>query len=113
MAFVLFLCTVKSFVELARYLLKLPEVSGHYLLSERFSQDPIENYFGRQRAAGGYSQNPTVQACITNAQSLRVQGSHALNPVRGNSSRKRRLFHDKEIIDNTPLPKRKRQTKKK
>lgn len=29
------------------------EVSGHYLLSERFSQDPVENYFGRQRAAGG------------------------------------------------------------
>lgn len=98
-------------MELTRYLLKLPEVSGHYLLSERFSQDPIENYFGRQRAAGGYSQNPTVKACITNAQS-RVQGSHALDPVRGNSSRKRRLFKDKEVIDDTPLQKRQRQTKK-
>lgn len=69
-------------MELTRYLLKLPEVSGHYLLSERFSQDPIENFFGRQRAAGGYSQNPTVHASITQAQSLRVQGSHALDPVR-------------------------------
>ena len=90
---------MKSFVDLTRYLLKLPELSGHYLLSERFSQDPIENYFGRQRAAGGYSQHPTVQACITNTQSLRVQGSHALDPVRGNSSRKRRLFQSKEVID--------------
>ena len=100
-------------MELTRYLLKRPEVSGHYLLSERFSQDPIENYFGRQRAAGGYSQNPTVQACVNNAQSLRVQGSHALNPVRGNSSRKRRLFNDTEIIDETPLPKKKRHASKK
>ena len=101
-----------SFVELTRYLLRRPEVSGHYLLSERFSQDPVENYFGRQRAAGGYSQNPTVQACVTNAQSLRVQGSLALNPVRGNSSRKRRHFNA-EIIDDTPLPKRKRHATRK
>ena len=104
---------VNSFVELTHYLLELPEVSGHYLLSERFSQDPVENYFSRQRAAGGYNQNPSVQQCIRNAQSLRVQGSHALNPVRGNSSRKCRLFQDSEIIDETPLPKRKRKTPQK
>ncbi len=40
---------------------------------------------GEKRAAGGYSQNPTVQAYIGNAQSLHIQGSHALNAVRGNS----------------------------
>jgi hypothetical protein len=41
-------------VKLTSYLLKRPEVSGHYLLSERFSQDPVENYFGQQRAAGAW-----------------------------------------------------------
>ena len=44
--------------ELTHYFLELPEVSGHYLLSERFSQDPVENYFGHQRTASGYNQNP-------------------------------------------------------
>ena len=65
--------SVKSFVEITRYLLKLPGVTGHYFLSERLSQDPIENYFGRQRARGGRSDNPTVKACLENAQSLCVQ----------------------------------------
>ena len=98
---------VKSFVELTRYLLNLPCTAGHYLLSEHFSQDPLENYFGQQRARGGYSHNPTMQACIASAQSLRVQGSMAMVPVWGNSSRKKRLF-SKEVIDHTPLPKRPR-----
>lgn len=70
--------SVKSFVEIMRYLLKLPGVTGHYFLSERLSQDHIEKYFGRQRARGGRSDNPTVKACVENAQSLRVQGSFAL-----------------------------------
>ena len=34
--------SVKSFVEITCYLLKLPGVTGHYFLSECLSQDPIE-----------------------------------------------------------------------
>ena len=86
-------------------------VSEQYVLSECFSQDPLENYFGQLRARGGRCENPTVQASLESAQSLRVQGSLAMQPVRGNSSRKRRLFHGQEIIDETPLPKRRRQKK--
>lgn len=40
---------VKSFVEMARFLLK-PGTERLSLLSERISQDPLENYFGMQRA---------------------------------------------------------------
>ncbi len=76
--------TVKSFVELTRYLLGLSSEKCPYLLSEHFSQDPLENYFGQQRSRGGRNQNPTVQACLTSAQSLRVQGSMAMVPLRGN-----------------------------
>ncbi len=43
--------TVMSFVEMAKYLLS--QGDGLYVLSKRFSQDPIENYFGQQRARGG------------------------------------------------------------
>ena len=42
----LFLIAVKSFTELGPQLLKLPNVD--YLLSEVFSQDPLERYFSRQ-----------------------------------------------------------------
>ena len=38
---------------MARYLLK--EKSGLFLLSERFTQDPLESFFGQQRARGGSS----------------------------------------------------------
>jgi len=102
---------VRSFVEVVRYLTNLPGVTGQYVLSECFSQDPLENYFGQLRACGGRCENPTVKASLESAQSLRVQGSLAMEPVRGNSSRKRRLFHGKEIIDDTPLPKRRGQKK--
>jgi hypothetical protein len=102
--------TVRSFVEATRYLLTLPGVTGQYLLSERFSQDPLENYFSRQRASGGRCDNPTASNTLNSAQSLRVQGSLALQSVRGNCSHKRRLFADQQpVIDDTPLPKRPRQ----
>ena len=81
------------------------------MLSECFSQDPLENYFGQVCARGGRCENPTVKACLESAQSLRVQGSFAMQPIRGNSSRKRRLFQGQEVIDNAPLPKRRRQKK--
>ena len=84
---VTYLCfTVKSFVGLSKYLLSLPGLSGKYLLSEHFSQDPVENYFGQLRSAGGWCQNPTLQSCIYSSQSLRVQGSMSMLPVRGNST---------------------------
>ena len=99
---------MKSFVELSKKLLTEPDLKGKYILSDHFSQDPLENYFGQQRSSGGWCQNPTVSSCLTSAQSLRIQGSMAMLPVRGNSSRKRRVLKDANMIDNTPLPKRKR-----
>ena len=73
---------VKSFVEMARYLLS--QEQGLFLLSEKISQDPLENYFGQQRARGGRNEHPNMQQCIHNAAALRVQKSFALNPVMGN-----------------------------
>ncbi len=91
---------------MSKYLLALDDKL--YLLSERISQDPIENYFGLQRARGGRNENPTLQQCLTNASAIRVQKSQALDPVKGNCRRKKRLFDGKDVIDETPLPKRKR-----
>ena len=100
--------TVLSFVEMTRYLLTLPGNENLSLLSERVSQDPLENYFGMQRTRGGRCDNPTIQQSLQNAIAIRAQHSLELDRVQGNSRRKRRLFDDFPKIDDTPLPKRKR-----
>ena len=99
---------VNSFVEVTTILLGVPGVT--YLLSERFCQDPLESFFGKQRYKGGYGDNPSVQEFLDNTVSIRVQGSAALEPLRGNCTRKRKL---PLMVDDTPLPKRKRKKSKK
>lgn len=95
---------MKSFVEVTRYLLRLDGV--HFVLSGKFCQDPLENFFGKQRMRGGYSDNPTVKSFIYGTSSLRIQGSVALDPVRGNSTRGKPRAPIE--VDDTPLPKRQR-----
>ena len=95
---------------MTKYLLSRHE--GLFLLSERISQDPLENYFGKQRAQGGRNENPNLQQCLRNASALQIQKSGALDPVRGNCRRKRHMNIDEaEVIDASPLPKRKRSSK--
>lgn len=112
------LSVVHSFIDLTRFILTKHSEENLFLLSERLSQDPLENYFGKQRARGGRSNNPTMQCTLQNAGALCIQKSLALDPVRGNSSQKCRLFAESDQgltvhnIDNTPLPKRHRTTKK-
>ena len=96
---------VKSFVELARYLLSIDGV--RYLLSERFNQDALEEFFGMQRGHGGRCDNPTIMQFIKNTVSLRIQKSAVLPPAQGNCGRKR----TKDImVDDTPLLKRRRKS---
>ena len=100
---------MNSFVEMTRYLLSQPDSKDLFLLSERVSQDPLENYFGKQRARGGRCDNPSMKECIQNSIAIRAQQGLELDHVRGNSRYKRRVTYDTEVIDDTPLPKRKRQ----
>ena len=102
-----YIIPVHSFVEMTKLLLSVPGVE--FFLSERLCQDPLESFFGKQRAAGGRNDNPTVHQFCHNTVSLRVQGSAALEPAHGNC---RKRFTTTTIIDDTPLPKRKRWSKK-
>lgn len=88
---------------MCKYLLKLPGAKA--VLSERFNQDPLESFFGKQRSHGGHNDNPTVRDFVYNTTSLRVQGSLAKDPVRGNCRRRPRR---EDVIDDIPLPKRRR-----
>ena len=92
---------------MTRYLLRIDDRSALYVLSEHISQDPLENYFGRQRGRGARNDNPSAKECLQNSAADRILGSIAQLPVRGNSSRKR-LHFTEEHIDDTPLPKRPR-----
>ena len=62
---------------MTKLLLSQPQDPGTtnklYLLSERISQDPLENYFGKQRARGGKNENHNLQQCVQNATALHVQ----------------------------------------
>ena len=90
------------------YLLDVPGVS--YVLTERFNQDPLESFFGKQRMRGGYNDNPNVKTFLKNTQSLRVQGSVALKPMRGNCRRSKGK-ENTIAVDSTPLPERARKSK--
>ena len=92
-------------VEIIPLLLKVKGVK--YMLTEKFCQDPLENFFGKQRMKGGSNNNPNVATFLKNTASLRIQGSVALKPIRGNCRRGKENINNIEV-DDSPLPKRKR-----
>ena len=73
---------------MAPKLLALPGVK--YLLSERYCQDPLESFFGKQRAIGRYNSNPTVEQYLHNSNQLRIIHTLGLDPIRSNIRGQRR-----------------------
>ena len=71
--------TVHSIIEAAKFLLQL---HVKYVLTERFCQDPLENYFGQQRAIGARKDNPSVCDFGFNDNSIRNQ--KIFRPIAGN-----------------------------
>ena len=98
--------TILAAVECARYLLS----SGMpYVLTEKFNQDNAEECFGRQRAMGRHSDNPTIHQFGYDANSIRIQRS--IQTVFGNTSGKYSGLKKKSSwynVDNCALAKRKR-----
>ena len=73
-----------------------------YVLSEKFCQDDIENYFGKQRATGRRKDNPNVRDTGYNDNMIKSQFS--VEPV-GSSVRPGESKWN--VIDDAPLPKKK------
>ena len=92
--------TVNSFVEATRYLLKEGGVS--YILSERFCQDYLENYFGRQRAIGRRCDNPNVRDVGYNDNTIKRQ--YSVRAIAANV----RCENKRNQISTSPLRKGKR-----
>jgi hypothetical protein len=72
--------SVHSHIEAIQFLL---DEGFQYVLSERFMQDVLEDYFGHQRSKGGHSDNPTAQQFGYN--DLTIAAQRDIAPVlRGN-----------------------------
>lgn len=95
-----------SFVELSKELLAMDGVK--FLLSEKFTQDPLEEHFGRQRRRGGSNDNPTLAEFGQQELALNVINSEFIRDIKGNTrgrdSEKRKI----DINDKRILPKKKR-----
>lgn len=105
-----FLHTVRSFVELVKYIFTIPQVT--VFLSNRICQDPLEKFFGQQRQRGRTNENPNVSEFLKNTQALRVINNTCAT-IRGNcrgsdqdQQREKKRFQNLEA-ENNPLPKRK------
>ena len=95
--------TVYSVIEATKFLL----LQGMpFVLTEKFNQDVVEEYFGRHRSLGRRNDNPTVYQFGYNSNTLRMQRSIA--PVTGNTKgahkQKRRVSWF--AVDDAPLDKR-------
>jgi hypothetical protein len=98
-----FKITVHSHIEVIRFLLAQ---GFQYVLSERFMQDVLEDYFGHQRAKGGRSDNPNAQQFGYN--DLTIAAQRDIAPVvRGNVGGR---FEKKkwQEVSNEPVRKRKK-----
>ena len=74
-----------------------------YLLSEKFCQDDVENYFGKQRAIGRRKDNPNVKD--TGYAGNTIKSQFSVQPVGGYVLKSTSKWNS---IDDAPLPKGKK-----
>ena len=71
--------TVYSLIDAVKFLLNH---DVQYVLTERFCQDPLENYFGRQRSMGHRKDNPSLRDFGYNDNTIRT--AKIFRPIAGN-----------------------------
>ena len=95
--------TTYSVIEATKFLLSK---GMDFVLTNRFNQDVVEEYFGRQRSLGRRSDNPNLWQFGYNDNTIRMQRSVA--PVTGNTEgrhvQKRKVSW--KDVDNTLLKKK-------
>ena len=98
-----FKITVNSHIEAIKFLLS---IGFSYVLSERFMQDVLEDYFGHQRTLGGRSDNPSAQQFKDDDRTLAAQRDIApsVSGNTGGSYGKDKWY----TVSDEPLKKRKK-----
>ena len=101
-----FKISIYSHIEAIKFLLAQ---GFQYVLSERFMQDVVEDYFGHQRAKGGWSDNPTAQQFAYN--DLTIAAQRDIAPVVRGSVGGRYTKEKWYTVSDEPVHKRKKQGK--
>ena len=83
-----FQLTVQSTIESTKFLL---QEGMEYVLTERFCQDPAEEFFGKQRQLGRRSDNPDISQFGYNSNTIRIERSISRQSgnTRGRKDKKR------------------------
>jgi hypothetical protein len=83
---------------------------AEFIFSERFNQDNVEVFFGKQRAKCGRGDNPTVHQFLMNTQAIRT--SKSLSSGSSTNITRKRLFQEDDNSElNKPLRKKSRNNK--
>lgn len=90
-----------SAIEATKFLLN---EGMEYVLTERFCQDPVEEYFGCQRKIGRRSDNPDIRMFGYNNNTIRIQRSVSCQS--GNTRGRKDKTKAWVEVSNEPLPKR-------
>ena len=98
---------VNSMVNLMKTLLE--EYPGYYILSGRFSQDPLEQHFSAQRRRGGCNTNPTIEQFGYNELALHTIRSKNVASMRGNT--KVEAAKQVNFMTNSEVPLKRRKRK--
>ena len=85
----------------------LNEDGVEFLLSEKLSQDPLEEYFSKQRAKGGADENPTLESFNRNFLGLNVAEDELIRVVNGNTRGRQREIVKISTNDDRRLPTKK------
>ena len=83
----------------------LQEEGAKLLLSEKFSEDPVEEHFTRHRQMGGCNDNPTQAQFAQQEMALSVISSNLISDLRGNTEGRQRN-RDPLKVDDMRLPKK-------
>ena len=98
-----FIISYKSLIGCIKFLL---DEGAEYILSERFCQDILEEYFGNQRKLGMKNENPDINQFGYNANTLRIQRN--VSCPSGNTRARYNSKHSWEEISDNIVPKGKR-----
>ena len=83
----------------------LQEEGVKFLLSEKFSQDPLEEHFARHKRMGGCNDNPTQAQVAQQEIALSVITSNLISDLRRNAEGRQRNREPLKV-DDIRLPKK-------
>lgn len=98
-----FKITVNSAIEATKFLL---QEGMEFVLTERFCQDTIEEYFGNQRKLGRRSDNPDIRSFGYNSNTIRIQ--RTVSCQSGNTRGRKDKRRSWEQVTDDPLQCRKK-----